>query len=303
MCETSNVMAPARDALPPDCAFRAGNPEIDTLIMGTACTAIGQFRCPVDHTLFIDSGPISDPLFVFPRTAVWIQHEGERAFHSDATLVTIYNRGQRYTRRASSSEGDRSDWFALSDEVAREVTAVATPSQMDAERPFNRSRTASNAAMYLRQRVLFQQARRRELSALELDERVIEIAYDVLVPRISTRPRRVRRKTMRRRAELVDAARAAFTADPADNMSLTALADRVGTSPFHLCRVFRAETGQTLRSYRNQLRCRLALEDLAMGAGNISAIAHRLGFASHSHFVRVARHLYGDAPGTIRQRL
>ena len=302
MCETSNVMPPAPAALPPDCAFRAGNPEIDTLIMGTACTAIGQFRCPVDHASFVDSGPISDPLFVFPRTAVWIQHEDARAFHSDPTLVTIYNKGQRYTRRASSHQRDRSDWFALSDDVARDVMAFATPSARDGERLFTRTRTASNAALYLRQRVLLQQARRGELSALELDERVIEIAHDVLAPRPGASSCCVRRTTSRR-AAVADAARAMLAADPAGSLSLGALADHVDTSPFHLCRLFRAETGQTLRSYRNQLRCRLALEDLSIGASNISAIAHRYGFTSHSHFVRVARHLFGDAPGTIRQRL
>jgi hypothetical protein len=86
--------------------------------MGTSCTAIGEFRCPVGHPAFVDSGPISDAVVVFPRTAVWIQHDGKRPFHSDPNVVTIYNRGQLYTRRPSSSDGDRSDWFALSDDGA-----------------------------------------------------------------------------------------------------------------------------------------------------------------------------------------
>ena len=296
-------MRRAAGALPPACSFRAGHPEIDTLILATTCTAVGHFRCPIDHPAFADSGPISDPVFVFPRTSVWIQHDGAPAFHSDPNVVTIYNRGQRYTRRPSSRDGDRSDWFALSDDVAREITSTGEPSAMDALHPFAKARTSSTASLYLRQRILHQQVRRGEVTALELDERVFEIALEVIAPHRSTTPRRVRPSAARRHAGLVEAARAELARDAGGNVSLGDLANIAGTSPFHLCRLFRAQTGTTLRSYRNELRCRLALEDLAMGMSTISVIAHRFGFASHAHFVRVARRLFGDAPSAIRHRL
>ena len=296
-------MRRATRALPPACSFRTGNPEIDTLILATTCTAVGHFRCPVDHPAFMDSGPIADPVFVFPRTSVWIQHDGAPAFHCDPNVVTIYNRGQRYRRRPSSPDGDRSDWFALSDDVAREIASAGEPSAMDALRPFAKARTASNAALYLRQRILHQQACRGEVSALELDERVFEIALEVIAPHRHPASRSPRPSVIRRHAGLVEETRAALARDAGENVSLGDLAAVAGTSPFHLCRVFRAQTGTTLRSYRNELRCRLALEDLAMGISTISAIAHRFGFASHAHFVRVARRVFGDAPGAIRHRL
>jgi AraC-like DNA-binding protein len=59
----------------------------------------------------------------------------------------------------------------------------------------------------------------------------------------------------------------------------------------------------TLRAYRNELRVRLVLEDLAGGASTISAIAHRFGFASHAHLVRVSRQLFGNTPSAIQRRL
>jgi AraC-like DNA-binding protein len=301
--ETPNVVRRATRALPRACSFRAGNPEIDTLILATSYTAVGHFRCPVDHPAFVDSGPISDPLFVFPRTSVWIQHDGAPPFHCDPNVVTIYNRGQRYRRRPSSPDGDRSDWFALSDDVAREIASAGDPSAVDAVRPFADARTASNSSLYLRQRILHQRARRGEITALELDEHVFEIALEVIAPHHPPEPRRVRPSAARRHAGLVESVRAELARDAGANISLGDLATVAGTSPFHLCRLFRAQTGVTLRSYRNELRCRLALEDLAMGMSTISAIAHRLGFASHAHFVRVARRLFGDAPGTIRRRL
>ena len=296
-------MVEAGSALPRDCSFRAGNPEIDTLLMGTSSTAIGEFRCPADHPAFVDSGPIPDALLVFPRSAVWIQHDGKRPFHSDSNVVTIYNRGQQYTRRTSSNDGDRSDWFALSDDVAREVAAAVQPCAEHADRPFRRSRSLSSASLYLKQRVLHQQVLRREVGALELDERVFSIALEVLAGGRPVPHRPVSPSVARRRAEVVEAVRAEFSRQPEANISVRDVARVVGTSPFHLCRLFRAQTGMTLRAYRTELRVRLALEDLAVGSSTISAIAHRFGFASHAHFVRVARKLFGNAPSAIRHRL
>jgi AraC-like DNA-binding protein len=283
--------------------MRAGNPEIDTLLMGTSCTAVGSFRCPIDHPAFIDSGPISDPLVAFPRTAVWIQHDGARPFHSDPNVVTIYNRGQVYRRRASARDGDRSDWFALSDDVAREVATAVDASASDAERPFGRSRAASSAGLYLKQRTLYQQVLRGEVSALELDERVFDIAFDVLSGGTSASPRRVRPTIARRRDDIVEAARAVLAGDAESNISVRDVARAVGTSPFHLCRLFRSRTGMTLRAYRNEVRCRLALEDLAVAKSTISEIAHRLGFASHAHLVRLTHEMFGGSPTAIRKHL
>jgi AraC-like DNA-binding protein len=44
------------------------------------------------------------------------------------------------------------------------------------------------------------------------------------------------------------------------------------------------------------------LEDPAVGA-NLSAIAHDLGFSSHSHFVRVMRRHAGMTPSAVRDVL
>jgi AraC-like DNA-binding protein len=46
-------------------------------------------------------------------------------------------------------------------------------------------------------------------------------------------------------------------------LSLAQLASAVGASPFHLARVFRAQTGQSLHEYRMQLRVRAVRTGLA----------------------------------------
>ena len=86
---------------------------------------------------------------------------------------------------------------------------------------------------------------------------------------------------------------------------MSEIARAVGTSPFHLCRVFRAHTGQTMHRYRVSMRLRVALERLETpaNAATLSAVAHELGFASHAHFVKICQRDLGAAPSAVRHRM
>jgi hypothetical protein len=78
-------------------------------------SGVGAFRCHPDDPSFHDSGPARNCCFVFPRTAVEIQHEHERAFVANPNVVTFYDQGQAYRRNAVSLDGDRCDWFGIED--------------------------------------------------------------------------------------------------------------------------------------------------------------------------------------------
>ena len=70
---------------------------------------------------------------VFSRTTVVIQHDCARAFVADPTVITLYNRRQEYERRASSVEGDRCDWFAVSHDLLRAALVDRDPSAAETE--------------------------------------------------------------------------------------------------------------------------------------------------------------------------
>src|SRR4030095_4867940 len=114
-------------ALQRQCSMGASRPAIDSVIARSGRAAIGEFRCPVDHPSFRDSGAISECIVVFPRTSVWIRHEGSTTFFADPNIVTIYKRAQRYERFRHSNAGDRCDWFGVSDDVAREIAGAFEP--------------------------------------------------------------------------------------------------------------------------------------------------------------------------------
>lgn len=80
------------------------------------------------------------------------------------------------------------------------------------------------------------------------------------------------------------------------------IAAAAGASPFHACRVFRAETGMSIHEYRMALRLRMGLEQLETRE-RLSALAYRLGFSSHSHFTDATRLHFGVSPFHLRTRL
>jgi AraC-like DNA-binding protein len=104
------------------------------------------------------------------------------------------------------------------------------------------------------------------------------------------------------RRRLADATREVLTAVP-EPLTLGDLARLVGASPYHLSRVFQAETGLSLTRFRNRLRLRRALERLAAGESSLASVAADLGFADHAHFCRTVRKQLGRTPAQLRSLL
>lgn len=289
-------------ALSKSCSTRdaggAADPD-ETLFEGKR-VSVGLFRCPVDHPNFRNSGPIQRHIVVFPRTSVWIRHQGGRPFPADSALCTIYNRGQVYRREPISREGDRCDWFGVDGDLAREIAADTEPASRDRpERPFGRAFAAVAPELFLAQRLLIRRLRAGDpVDELEMEESVISIVRRAL----GDRPRPA--EGARRRAlDLADRARALLATTFREPLSLGDLAARLGTSPFHLCRRFREGTGRSLHQHRLQLRLGAALEGLGRRGVDLAELALDLGFSSHAHFTATFARAYGRPPSAVRADL
>ena len=253
-------------------------PPVDTILRETESVQIGAFRCPVRHPTFVDSGPIRNHCFVFPRTPVVIRHRDDRPFAADPTLVTMYNRGQEYRRAPVSPDGDLCDWYAVSDGVLREALAAYDAGAADdPERPIRFAFTRIDGATYLRQRQLFNEARQAsDLDALYIDESVVELLDRVLAYayRIDQSGRHRRRSGVDLAQRVCELVGRRFV----EPLTLPDIARAVGASTFHLCRTFRRVTGLTMHAYRNQLRLRSALDRRSIPAATSASSRSRSGF-------------------------
>jgi AraC-like DNA-binding protein len=276
---------------------------VDHVVFSTDCVTIGAFRCAADHPSFRNSGPIENDCFVFPRTAVVIQHDNERAFVADPTMITLYNRRQQYQRRAVSADGDRCDWFAVSTDLLRAALVDRDPAASDDERPMRFAHAPADAATYLAQRRLFLDASASsESEPLDLEERVVHLLDRVLSLAYGVRARSPKPR-LPRAADLADAAKRWVAPRVAERLTLIRIAAALGVSVFHLCRSFRRATGLTLHAYRDEVRLRVALERLEQGERDLTHLALDLGYSSHSHFTAAFRRSFGTPPSDARKLL
>ena len=72
-------------------------------------------------------------------------------------------------------------------------------------------------------------------------------------------------------------------------------------STYHLCRLFKEETGVSMHRYLNQLRLQYALQTLSRGEAGLSELALELGFSCQSHFTKAFRKEFGIPPGKVRR--
>jgi AraC family transcriptional regulator len=113
--------------------------------------------------------------------------------------------------------------------------------------------------------------------------------------RVDARVPRPAPRWVRRAVEIV---RAAGAAPP----GLAEIATEVGIHPVHLARVFRRRYGCSIGEYARRLKVERAAEALRDTRLPIGRLAHRLGYADHSHFSRSFRRATGFSPSEYRRR-
>jgi AraC-like DNA-binding protein len=271
----------------------------DRVVFATGDVVAGEFRCPTSYPGFVNAGRIHHYVVAFPRSSVWIEHEHAPRFVADPGFATIYNPGDPYARYPIAPEGDHSDWLGISEHLARDIVRRFNPCDADHVEPFRHVRAPVSNDVYLAQRVLFSRLAHRDVDQMEVEERAIAIVATVVesayrsdrgAEAIAT-PRRGRA-----RRHLVESAKAALLSRLFENSSVCDVARGIDVSPFHLCRSFRAETGTTLHAYRRAIRLRTSLGLTEAYRGNLSALAIRAGFYSHSHFTTAFRRAFGVSP-------
>jgi AraC family transcriptional regulator len=270
----------------------------DRILLETGVVCAGEFRCAVGHPRFEDSGPTRQYCFVFPRNACWIEHEGTPPFVADSTVVPLYNQGHPYRRGVISPDGDRTDWFGVAPDVLREMLAAFDPARAArTDHLFPVSFVRAPAETFLAQRYVFQHLRgAAPVDNLYVEEAVLTTLAEVLERACGHRDPAPVSAAQR---EVVQRTREHLNRTYLRKESIAAVAAAVGASVFHLCRLFRRETGASLHAYRTELRLRRSLEWLHDG-GDILTVALEAGFSHHSHFTAAFRRTFGVPPSRVR---
>jgi len=229
----------------------------------------------------------TDPAFRVPRTVeenrlelrrrpILLRHDG-RSLVVGPNEVTLWNAGETYERRAiERGYGEVGLWYAIAPDVLPPFEVTAVP---------------CDAALFLRERRLLELLGCGAIPPAEIEEEVLDIARTVAAPP-GTFPAQSKR---------IEHAKFTLSRDLTGPVSIRDIAADVGLSIYHLSKVFRDATGHSMIQYRQQLRLRMAFDEI-MRADSLYEIANDLGFADHSHFTRVFRRVFGTTPRALRKR-
>lgn len=266
-----------------------------------------DYRCPeAEPKQLLPEGTFRLPTVVFPRRGVFFKHQGARAFLCDANHVLFFDAGEPFRISYPVEGGDDSTFLSISPELlAGIVSGPGAGPEVRTER-FPAAYALSDAGLYLAHRALLgRMGRVAPADPLEAEERMIGLVGSAIaVSRRAEEGRRspVRRETRRAHQDTAAAAMALLAVGPERPIGLERLATAVGVSPFHLCRLFKRETGLSVHRYRNRLRLREALERLMEPATDLTSIALDVGFSSHSHFTDAFRREFGASPSETRRK-
>ena len=262
-----------------------------TPLLSTPTLSVGEFHCPPGDASWHETNRIGDRAHVvFPRWSVLIRQLGRESVLATPNHAMLYNADQHYRRELQHELGDESVFVELAKETLEQLAgddrlhATHVPTG-------RRDLPAPAPARAPSARPLLRRARGRGAG---LQARAVG-------PRAPGRPRRPsRERTNADHRELAESAKSEIASDLSVRRSLGELARKLHTSPFHLARVFRAETGFTLAGYRQALRLRAALERLPGNDRDLSALALELGFSSHSHFTASFTREFGVPPTAVK---
>ena len=86
-------------------------------------------------------------------------------------------------------------------------------------------------------------------------------------------------------------------------ISLDLLSDHFYINKFHLCHLFKNETGLSIIDFINRKRLFEAEKLLRNSDSNVTEICYKVGFSSINHFIKLFKHTYNLTPKKFRDSL
>jgi AraC family transcriptional regulator len=246
---------------------------------------------------------------VFPRTGLFVrQFSAKNQVVAERTRVLFFNRNEVYRVLHPVPGGDDCTTVSFDETALLEFLQTLDPSIADSpSRPFRSTAAAASSALVFRLHRLRQLLRAQgDADSLTIEEICASLLAESAAGAASEQgppAQPIRDTTRHAHRELVANTRLVLAREFREKLTLTRLARAVFSSPFHLARIFRRETGMSLHAHQNRLRLYLALEHLTDGARDLTRLGLDLGYSSHAHFTQAFRREFGCAPSQFRRKL
>ncbi len=271
---------------------------VETLLFRSDLVKVGSFVCGADHPCFPLSPQLDNDVFVLPTAPVWIRRNAGAYRFVEPGALLMHRAGSMLERRRVTELGDRTYWFGVHPGVFVETLqrhGLSIEAMGGALIP--------DLQLRYRLALFLKQIKGDATDGLGIEEEVLTLFFEICERRAACNQNLYRGEmgTAARQRRLVDRARAYLDAHLTETVGLETVARAAGTSLFHLCRLFREQTGLTMHAYRTRQRLGAAVDRLVDGGStDLTELALDLGFSSHSHLSRTFQKQMGMPPSAIR---
>jgi len=231
----------------------------------------------------------------FVHSGAFVLHARGRSAVIDATSVLLHNPGEPFRSEHPFGRRDHGSSIVVQRELLLDLLGP------DARFPTIHVQGLFRAQLL--QRLLVRSLRDgKPREAMAVEEAALKVLREVLKGGVQNAgSSTVHREPSRARRSYAEDAKALLQQRFRERLQLDDIARSLYVSPYHLCRLFREETGMPIHSYLNRLRLREALEPIAEGEADLSRLAAGLGFSSHSHFTAAFRKEFGMSPRGVKK--
>ncbi len=272
-----------------------------TSLLEVPSLRLGRYRCPPSGDEWVtenDIGPRAH--VVFPERPVAVTRAATGPQLADRNWALLFRPGQLYRLGLVDPEGDECTFVELSPRLYGELLGRAS-----ATTAFDAGRVLVDDPAWLG----FQECLVAPVADPDAVERRLQEVLHTVVGAQTGPADRVTEVpgpstgTAREQDHRVHAACRILATRLEERLTLPAVAEAVGLSTYHFCRLFRATTGLTVHAYRTRLRLRAAFSGCAARPdGKLSDLAMSVGYASHSHMTTDFRAALAMTPSGVRDR-
>jgi AraC-like DNA-binding protein len=238
---------------------------------------------------------------VVTRRGAYVRHSSQDQVLADPGTVVFYepHRGYRVSHPAAGA--DSCTVFQISTPGVRELLACYDFNSGDREVPrFPVSHVRIDSSALLLSHSILRTAFHRG-DVLAIEEAALGFLHEVLTEahRSGSAAKEGNAASSAAR-ECAERVREVVVRHFRERLTLDLIAAAVESSPFRVCRLFRAATGSTIHRHLLRVRLRHAADRLFESSDQLSRIALECGFTSHSQFTAAFGREFGVTPNTAR---
>ncbi|MBN8480351.1 MAG: helix-turn-helix transcriptional regulator [Xanthomonadales bacterium] len=266
------------------------------VLLDTPLVSVRDVTCPGEPVHRGEPEHVTRTHLVFPYRGTYVRHVDGEPSVADASQVLLFSAGDSYQVSHPVPGGDASLSLWMDEAMLRELA----PPGLLVDGPvlrFRHARLGIDARAQVLVALLRHSLRQRVADALEAESLAL-----VLVHRALGRNTAHVAGSSGAKRRLVERTKVVLASDLARRWTLAGIAAEVGVSPVYLTQSFRQVEGVPLYRYHLRLRLARALDQLA-AYDDLAALAHDLGFSSHSHFAAAFQQAYRRSPSAFRRHI